>query len=150
MAFMDEHMVVEGGVEKVNADIKDENTKPLRWWTTKHNWYSDRELFEIFEKEKAAAQPGFLQPRLFGTAVERRRWMKARIYARIPLAWRSWLYYLFRYYLKLGFLDGPQGRIYHFLQAYWYRFLVDAKVFEARKYPKIKEKLIDEISKSLE
>ena len=150
MAYMDEHMVVEGDVRQVKADIKDENTKSLRWWTAKHNWYSDRELFEIFEKEAAATKPGYVKPRLLGTAVQRKRWLKTNVYGRVPLAWRSLLYYLYRYYLKLGFLDGPQGRIYHFLQAYWYRFLVDAKVFEARKYPRIREELLKEISSSME
>ena len=149
MAFMDEHMVVEGRTRELDADIRDENTKPLRWWTAKHNWYSDRELFELLEKETAAAQPGAVLPRLFGTPVERKRWFKTNVYGRVPLAWRSWLYFLYRYYFKLGFLDGPEGRIYHFLQAYWYRFLVDAKLFEANKYPRIKNELVDEISQSL-
>ena len=149
MAFMDEHMVVEGRTHRVDADISDENAKPLRWWTAKHNWYSDRELFEILEKETAAAQPGAVRPRFTGSQVERTRWLKLNVYGRVPLAWRSWLYYLYRYYFKLGFLDGPEGRIYHFLQAYWYRFLVDAKLFEARKYPRIRERLIEEISRSL-
>ena len=149
MAFMDEHMVVEGRTKEVAADIRDENTKPLRWWTAKHNWYSDRELFELLEKETAAAQPGAVEPRFFGSPVERRRWFKTVVYSRVPLAWRSWLYFLYRYYFKLGFLDGPEGRIYHFLQAYWYRFLVDAKLYEAKKYPRIKEELIEEISQSL-
>ena len=149
MAFMDEHMVVEGRTREVDADIRDENTKPLRWWTAKHNWYSDRELFELLEKESAAAQPGAVRPRFFGTPVERKRWFKTNVYGRVPLAWRSWLYFLYRYYFKLGFLDGPEGRIYHFLQAYWYRFLVDAKLFEATKYPRIKDDLVDEISQSL-
>ena len=150
MAFMDEHMVVEGRTHRVKADISDENAKPLRWWTAKHNWYSDRELFELLESERVAAQPGSVQPRLFGTAVERTRWLKTNVYGRGPLALRSWLYYLYRFYLKLGFLDGPEGRIYHFLQAYWYRFLVDAKYFEAGKYPRIKKELLDRVSSSLE
>ena len=90
-----------------------------------------------------------MKPRIFGSRVERKRWLKTNLYGRVPLAWRSWLYFLYRYYFKLGILDGPEGRIYHFLQAYWYRFLVDAKLFEAKKYPRIKDELVDEISQSL-
>ena len=30
----------------------------------------------------------------------------------------------------MGFLDGKEGLIWHFLQGFWYRFLVDAKIFE--------------------
>ena len=43
---------------------------------------------------------------------------------------RAHLYYIYRYYIKFGFLDGKEGKIYAFLQAYWYRFLVDAKIYE--------------------
>ena len=46
---------------------------------------------------------------------------------------RQHLYFFYRYYIKLGFLDGTEGKIYHFLQAYWYRFLVDAKMYECEK-----------------
>ena len=45
---------------------------------------------------------------------------------------RSTLYFCYRYYFQLGFLDGPEGKIYHFLQAYWYRFLVDAMIYERK------------------
>ena len=82
---------------------------------------------------------------VLGTPVERKRWFKSRFYARLPLSIRSWLYFSYRYYVLFGFLDGPEGRIFHFLQAYWYRFLVDAKLFEAAKYPRIKDELVDEI-----
>ena len=150
MAWMDEHMVVQGDVHRVNADLKDENTKPLRWWTAKHNWYSDRELFELLEKDNAASQAGHVTPRLFGTQGERRRWLKTKVYARVPMSWRSWLYYLYRYYIQRGFLDGREGRIFHFLQAHWYRFLVDAKYFEAKRFPKIREELVEEVKQSLD
>jgi glycosyltransferase involved in cell wall biosynthesis len=150
MALMDEHMIVEGGVHRVDADIKDDNTKPLRWWTAKHNWYSDREVFDLFEREREGAEKGLVDARLFGTPVERKRWLKTRVYTRVPLSWRSWLYYMYRYYLLRGFLDGREGQIYHFLQAYWYRFLVDAKHFEATRSPKIKDDLVKEVYKSLE
>ena len=77
------------------------------------------------------------------------RWLKTQVYGRVPAAWRSRLYFLWRYYVQLGFLDGEEGRIYHFLQAHWYRFLCDAKVMEARKFPKVREELVREVYKSL-
>ena len=46
------------------------------------------------------------------------------------MGFRAKLYYIYRYYFKLGFLDGKEGKIFAFLQAYWYRFLVDAKIYE--------------------
>ncbi|MEY3021770.1 MAG: hypothetical protein RIS86_968 [Planctomycetota bacterium] len=149
LALMDEHMVVEGRVMRVPGDIRDDNSKPLRWWTAKHNWYSDREVFDLLERERAGAVPGLVRPRLLGTHAERIRWIKLHLYARLPLGWRSRLYFLFRYYLQLGFLDGPEGRIYHFLHAHWYRFLVDAKLLEARRDPRLRAEIEREVFKSL-
>ncbi len=74
-----------------------------------------------------------VSPGLFGTQVERRRWLKNAFYYNTPLFLRARLYFIYRYYIRLGFLDGPEGRIFHFLQGYWYRFLVDAKIYEHDK-----------------
>ena len=49
---------------------------------------------------------------------------------------RAHMYYLYRYYVKAGFLDGTEGKMYAFLQAYWYRYLVDAKIYEQKKTQK--------------
>ena len=55
------------------------------------------------------------------------------IYYKLPPEMRSYIYYLYRYYIRMAFLDGREGRIYAFLQAYWYRYLVDAKIYECKK-----------------
>jgi len=60
----------------------------------------------------------------------RRRWLKANVYARAPLFLRAILYWGFRYFVKLGFLDGVPGLVFHFNQGLWYRLLVDAKLHE--------------------
>ena len=62
----------------------------------------------------------------------RKRAMKER-YARQPLFWRSFAYFCYRYFLKLGFLDGREGFLWHFMQGWWYRTLVDARQFEKQK-----------------
>jgi hypothetical protein len=61
-----------------------------------------------------------------------KRFVKFKIYYKLPMSFRAWLYYVYRYYFKLGFLDGKEGKIFAFLQAYWYRFLVDAKIYEKK------------------
>jgi len=61
-----------------------------------------------------------------------KRWIKYRVYAHIPLGLRSLLYFLYRYIFRLGFLDGWPGLVFHVLQGFWYRFLVDVKVYELR------------------
>lgn len=128
--WMDEHIVVNSGETiRLQADIIDDNTKDLTFWTDKHNRYADREVMDLIARgdggDGDAAQPG-------GQAGAR-RWLKYKVYGRVPLFVRPLLYFIYRYFLRLGFLDGKEGLIFHFLQGFWYRFLVDAKVFEYRR-----------------
>jgi len=53
---------------------------------------------------------------------------------RLPLFCRTLAYFLYRYIIRLGFLDGREGLIFHFLQGFWYRFLIDAKILESKKH----------------
>ena len=62
------------------------------------------------------------------------------IYARLPGGFRAVAYFLYRYVIRLGFLDGP-GLEFHVLQGFWYRYLVDAKVAEVKRY--MREKDVD-------
>ncbi len=128
--LMDEHIVLnegcDGGLVTFEEDFIDFNTKPLNWWISKHNWYSDLELKDHLAKE-ASADSG--EGALEGQS-KTKRIIKNRGYYRLPKFTRAHLYFLYRYYLRLGFLDGAEGKIFHFLQAYWYRFLVDAKIHE--------------------
>jgi hypothetical protein len=66
-----------------------------------------------------------------------KRFIKYGIYYKLPIGTRAHIYYLYRYYFKLGFLDGKEGKILAFLHAYWYRFLVDAKIYEYENMNKI-------------
>jgi glycosyltransferase involved in cell wall biosynthesis len=54
-------------------------------------------------------------------------------YARMPLFWRAFVYFCYRYFLRGGFLEGKEGFLWHFLQGWWYRTLVDAKVWEIKR-----------------
>lgn len=122
---MDEHIVTfEGKTVELKNDSLHFDFKSLEAWTAKHNWYSSREAADYNHE-------------VFGKNVEEQRniktWFKMNIYYRLPIGTRAHIYYLYRYYLKMGFLDGREGKIYAFLQAYWYRYLVDAKIYESRK-----------------
>ncbi len=138
LKIMDEHMILaEGESIEFEYDFKDYNTKDLDWWTHKHNWYSNKEALD-YEKnvvngdELNKVENGNLNK---GQA-ERRRFIKNKGYYNLPLFFRARIYFIYRYYVRLGFLDGAEGKIYHFLQAYWYRFLVDAKIYECNKFNK--------------
>jgi hypothetical protein len=63
-----------------------------------------------------------------------RRFLKENIYHRLPLYLRPFLLFFYRYVLRLGFLDGKEGFVYHFNHAFWYRLLESIKIDEARRY----------------
>lgn len=128
---MDEHIVLsEGRVANLQHDIIDENHKGLSFWTDKHNSYADREVQDLLtfqiQEDTLLKTDQFLQ-------ANQRRWVKKNLYGRSPLFLRAFLYFLLRYLIGLGFLDGIEGLIFHFLQGFWYRFLVDAKIYELQK-----------------
>jgi hypothetical protein len=61
---------------------------------------------------------------------KRKRLIKENVYARLPVGLRAGLYFFYRYFLRRGFLDGGKGLIWHIMQGFWYRLLVDIKVME--------------------
>ena len=75
---------------------------------------------------------------------EAKRWVKEKVYARLPGGLRAFLYFLYRYFLRFGFMDGRSGTVFHVLQGFWYRYLVDAKLSEVRRY--IKENDVDVVT----
>ena len=122
--WMDEHIVLRRGkVRRVQGDLIHDIPKDLTEWTQKHNGYASRECQNLTGREAPVA---------LGGQAGTKRWLKQNLYLRLPLFYRALFYWVHRYFLKLGFLDGTQGLIYHFLQAFWYRFLVDAKLYEER------------------
>ncbi len=70
-----------------------------------------------------------MQADLFGSPLERKRSFKTW-YDRFPLFIRVFFLFTYRYIVRLGFLDGKEGVIFFFLQTLWFRFLIDAKLFE--------------------
>ncbi len=132
--IMDEHMILsDGKTVEFKYDLIDNNQKDLEWWTAKHNWYSNREVLDhqmtLENKVDSSLETGGEST---GQA-KMKRAVKNKGYYRLPKFWRAHLYFIYRYYIKLGFLDGTEGKIFHFLQAYWYRFLVDAKMYQCEK-----------------
>jgi glycosyltransferase involved in cell wall biosynthesis len=129
--WMDEHIkLIEGAAIYVKQDIIDENRKPLTWWIAKHNGYATREAIDLISLKEHFLHYDSIPARIWGTQDQRKRWLKEQLYARTPLFIRPAAYFFLRYVVKLGFLDGAPGLIWHFLQGFWYRFLVDAKIYE--------------------
>lgn len=134
--LMDEHMLLSEGVTTTfQYDIIDNNNKDIEWWTHKHNWYSNREVLDYQRKVLVKNNENdLIGNRLNKGQASRKRFIKNNGYYKLPLFLRAHIYFIYRYYFKFGFLDGQEGKIYHFLQAYWYRFLVDAKIYECNKF----------------
>ena len=128
----DQHFVVDGVTELAGkgADLEDGVMSSLRDFTVSHARWA---VFEAVESILAEKETGEVQARLLGNPIERKRWLKSRVFQRSPLFLRSFLYLFHRYVIKLGFLDGKEGLIFHFLQGFWFRFLVDSTIFEIKR-----------------
>ncbi|MFK4489228.1 glycosyltransferase family 2 protein [Bradyrhizobium sp. USDA 336] len=124
----DQHFVCKGRLKQLRAFMLDHQEQSLSEWTVRHNRWSDMEAHDILQGT-GIAQEGQIQAKSLGNVIERKRYAKARYYE-FPLFWRAFAYFFYRYFLRLGFLDGREGLIFHSLQAFWFRFLVDAKIFE--------------------
>jgi len=132
--WIDEYCIVKQGlVDYCPGDLIDENLRDLTWWTDKHNKYSSRRMIDLLDRE---LQLGLSQHALSGKVSRRQviyHRIKTKIYPALPPYLRAFAYYLYRYVFRLGFLDGQQGLVFCFLQAFWNLFLVDAKLYEARR-----------------
>lgn len=140
----DEHIkLTKGEPIQFEHDIVDHNLNNLTWWTQKHNHYTILEMINLLNYRYQFDQAEKVRPRLFGTQDQRIRYLKEK-YASLPLFTRPILYFIYRYFIRLGFLDGRPGFIWCFLQALWYRFLVDAKLMEiSLRVGQDKEAIID-------
>ncbi|PZM82067.1 MAG: glycosyltransferase family 2 protein [Candidatus Margulisiibacteriota bacterium] len=132
--YMDEHMqILDGLTIKFKYDFIDNNLNDLHWWIDKHNKYATKETVAIFDERYQFTKFHLVTGKLFGTQLQRKRWIKENVYSRIPKFVRPFLYFVYRYFFRLGFLDGKEGLIWHFLQGFWYRFLIDAKTYQLEK-----------------
>lgn len=139
--LMDEHIVVDGETVTLRNDFIEENRKDISFWIDKHNNYSTREVTQLLSGESDGEQVS-VRGSLGGNKIQRKRWFKQNVYVKLPLFLRATLYFIYRYFFKLGFLDGKEGLIFHFLQGFWYRFLVDAKIYEMKIREVNKESLL--------
>lgn len=148
--WMDEHIkITEGTTISLYEDIVDDSRKGLGWWTEKHNGYATREAIDMLNLKYKFLRYDDIPARLSGTQEQRKRWLKEKLYARVPLFARPFLYFIYRYFIRLGFLDGKEGLVFHFLQGFWYRFLVDAKIYEIEKKARTESRDFDDVISEL-
>jgi glycosyltransferase involved in cell wall biosynthesis len=146
--WMDEHMIVWGGrTVTFDGGFSDHNLNDLTFFTDKHNKYATREAIDVLNRKYGlfTIDDGITSDTVsFQASIKRK--IKEKFYNKLPFWFGPTLYFIYRYIFQLGFLDGRPGLVYHFLQGFWYRFLVGAKAEEydaiLRKYPTTEERCL--------
>lgn len=131
---MDEHIeLLEGRSIEFKGEWADDNLNNISWWTQKHVGYAIREAVDLLDIEYnlTGSASGDDGRRITEDAKAKRA--RKHSYAKKPLFWRSFAYFVYRYFFRLGFLEGKEGFMWHFFQGWWYRSLVDTKVWEIKK-----------------
>jgi glycosyltransferase involved in cell wall biosynthesis len=147
--WMDEHIVLDEGTSTLlKGGFSDDNLNSVTWFIDKHNKYASREMVDVMLKKLRPSEESKITEGT-GFAIRAKRFLKQSVYMRLPYFVRPFLYFCFRYFFQLGFLDGAKGFAYHFMQGFWYRCLVDLKCLEAeREIAKVQT--VDEKIKVLE
>jgi glycosyltransferase involved in cell wall biosynthesis len=144
--WMDEHMVLASGRTLILTEpFDDENLNDLSFFTEKHNRYATREAVDVLlRKYDVENRNESLRSSGSGLQASLKRTIKERVYNVLPFPITTAAYFIWRFIFQLGFLDGRPGLIYHFLQGFWYRFLVGSKVQELdrvlERLPNIRER----------
>ncbi len=132
--LMDEHIqLLEGRSIEFNSDFVDHNLNNLSWFCHKHVDYAIREAADLLDIEYDLTGVGLTDENKNINKQAKNKRAKKHHYTRQPLFWRSFAYFCYRYFLKGACLDGKEGFIWTFIQGWWYRTLVDAKIFEIKK-----------------
>ncbi|HXO22260.1 MAG TPA: glycosyltransferase family 2 protein [Thermoanaerobaculia bacterium] len=126
----DTRVYVRGAVGRLRSPLEEWNLKEdaILFYLQKHLRYAEAFAREELERRRRDI-PWKLTPRFFGSSDERTLWFKTRYY-RLPLYLRPFLYFVYRYFFLFGILDGANGFVFHFLQAFWFRLVVDIRLAE--------------------
>ena len=123
----DQHFYVKGPTCRLTQPMIDDHRMSLGEWVARHNRWADAEVDELLNPGTTQVITG----QISGNPVEKKRALRG-FYNKLPLFFRAFILFLYRYIFRLGFLDGREGLIFFVLQTFWFRFLVDAKLFERR------------------
>lgn len=127
MRWMDEHVIADSGLAyHAQNPFFDWNLKDLSFFTHKHTDYATREAVATLLTIDSNSDKGLHAQARF------KRNLKHSVFNRIPYPIAALGYFLIRYVIQLGFMDGTPGLVYHSLQGMWYRFLVGARISELR------------------
>lgn len=117
MRWMDEHIIVDGATARFSGELIDDNQNTLTWWTSKHNSYASREVVDILNLEHGFMAHDTIASLRDGQQAGLKRWVKEKVYARLPGGLRAFIYFLYRYILRLASLTAPKARPFIFCKA---------------------------------
>jgi glycosyltransferase involved in cell wall biosynthesis len=133
--WMDEHIVLDHGrSQPIAGHLIDEDLKDFHFWIEKHNGYATRSMLDFLNLEQPIFAPDAAVAHTDNAQARRKRFLKEKVFGRMPLFLRPALYFIYRYIVLLGFLDGRYGFVFHFNHAFWFRVLESMKLDEARCY----------------
>jgi glycosyltransferase involved in cell wall biosynthesis len=135
--WMDEHIKIDGKCRDLSGHMIDDNLNSVSWWIAKHNNYASREAVDLLNLKYQFTALDSVSDSGTKSSIGKKRWIKENLYAKLPLGMRSFGYFFYRYIFLAGFLDGSVGAQFHFLQAFWYRYLVDIKFAEVERYMRV-------------
>jgi glycosyltransferase involved in cell wall biosynthesis len=135
---VNEHLIINGKKEYLRNDILHiDHRETINDWILKHVKYAQLEAEELLKAENGSKDS---LAKFWGSQAERKRWIREKIWnPLLPPLIRPFIYFFYRYIIRLGFLDGKAGFIYHFLQGLWFPFLIDVKYLEVKRMNKIKK-----------
>lgn len=123
---INEHLICKTqNIGYLENDFVDYNRKDLNDWVLKHNGYATREAEQLMQKDKTKYN-------FFASQYERKRWIRTNIWNKLPPVFRPFIYFTFRYFIQGGFLDGKKAFMYHFIDSFVYRTLIDFKYLEMK------------------
>jgi glycosyltransferase involved in cell wall biosynthesis len=120
-----EHVIVDGATRRLRQPLVHHNVESLDRYIQKHNEYSNWEARVWLDGNRDDEE---IQPALYGTQAQRRRWLRRRL---LEMPGSPMFFFLYKYLVRLGFLDGVPGLIYCTFQGVQF-FHIKAKIYEIR------------------
>ena len=128
----DQHFLISGDTIVLKSNVIDIITDSLTTFIQRHNKWATLEALDAMHLESEVdSNSKVIKPNKNGNLMEQRRYQRLKYYS-YPIFTRTFIYFIYRFFFKLGFRDGKEGLIFHILQGFWFRFLVDAKIYELK------------------
>lgn len=122
---INEHLALQGVTAKLVNYFVDDNQKPMCYWWHKHIDYAKQEAISLIQSNSKSLKYNF-----WGSQADRKLWIRYRIWNRLPIYIRPFIYFFYRYFFRLGFLDGF---IFHFYHGLVYYLIIDSFYLELKK-----------------